>query len=165
MVNVAKEQAVLERLTVAQLRERYADVCGEPTRSGNKTWLMRRILWRLQANAEGDLSERARRRAAELADDSELRKSAPRVSTSTEGTTGTVVTAPLPVSTDARLPMAGTVLTRIYKGGELRVAVLASGFEWEGEVYRSLSAVAKAITGSHCSGHAFFGLAKKGTQS
>ena len=56
----------------------------------------------------------------------------------------------------------GTILTRRYKGRTLTVEVLEHGFAYEGQVYRSLSAVAKAVTGSHCSGHFFFGLTTKG---
>jgi len=63
------ELAALTRLGVSALRGKYAELFGEPTRTGNKTWLVRRIAWRLQAVAEGDLSERARRRAEELAQD------------------------------------------------------------------------------------------------
>jgi hypothetical protein len=61
-----------------------------------------------------------------------------------------------------RLPRPGTILTRRYKGRTLQVEVLEHGFAFEGKTYRSLSAVAKAVTGSHCSGHFFFGLTEKG---
>ena len=63
-------------------------------------------------------------------------------------------------ASDTRLPVPGTVLTRPYKGRQIRVQVLANGFEFEGEVFRSLSAVAKKITGGHCNGYLFFGLGK-----
>ncbi len=53
--------------------ERYEDVFGESTRSGNKAWMIKRIAWRLQANAYGGLSERAKARAAELANDADVR--------------------------------------------------------------------------------------------
>jgi Protein of unknown function (DUF2924) len=56
----------LRELKVAALRVRYREVCGEESRSSNRQFLFRRIAWRLQARAEGDLSERARRRAARL---------------------------------------------------------------------------------------------------
>ncbi len=57
-------------------------------------------------------------------------------------------TAPVPSSTgDDRLPLPGTVITREYKGQTLEVTVLDRGFEHDGETYRTLSAVAKAITG------------------
>jgi len=62
---------------------------------------------------------------------------------------------------DDRLPPPGTVLTRKYKGETLQVLVLADGFEYAGEVYASLSAVAKAITGSHCNGYLFFRLGQR----
>jgi hypothetical protein len=59
-----------------------------------------------------------------------------------------------------RLP--GTVLTRNYKRTPLQVKVLQQGFEFAGHLYPSLTAVAKAITGSHCNGFLFFGLVQKG---
>ena len=60
------------------------------------------------------------------------------------------------------LPAPGTLLTRTYKGQLVRVAVLGNGYDWNGTVYQSLTAVAKAITGSHLSGRAFFGINQKG---
>lgn len=68
----------LTTMTVTQLRARYAEVFGEPTTSGNKQWLYRRVAWRIQALAFGGLSERARQRAAELARDADVRVQAPR---------------------------------------------------------------------------------------
>ena len=62
------------------------------------------------------------------------------------------------VSHERQANTAGTVITRVYKGETLQVKVLADGFEFEGEVYPSLSAVAKRITGSHTSGFLFFRL-------
>ncbi|MFN4260887.1 MAG: DUF2924 domain-containing protein [Gemmataceae bacterium] len=78
-LNIGKELAALQRLTVKELRHRYAEVFGEPTNANNRAWLVKRIAWRLQALAEGDLSERAHRRAAELASDADLRMNPPRV--------------------------------------------------------------------------------------
>src|SRR5262249_6006729 len=60
---LADELATLGQLPVSRLRARYAELFGEETRVGNKLWLIRRIAWRLQALAEGDLSQRARQRA------------------------------------------------------------------------------------------------------
>jgi hypothetical protein len=73
-----EQDLALERLGVSALRQRYAETFGEATKVANKAWLIKRIAWRLQALAEGDLSERARRRAAELADDADLRLNPPR---------------------------------------------------------------------------------------
>ena len=64
--------------------------------------------------------------------------------------------APLGGRPDPRLPMAGTILTRDYKGQTLQVEVLAEGFAYAGQTYKSLSAVAKAVTGAHCNGFHFF---------
>ena len=76
-VNVAMQVAALERMSVRELRTRFAELFGEETNAQNRTWLMRRLAWRIQALAEGDLSERARLRAAELANDADLRLSPP----------------------------------------------------------------------------------------
>jgi len=113
----------------------------------------------LQAQAEGDLSERARRRAAELIADADLRLSAPPADA---GTARQEPRAILRMPVDDRLPRPGTILTRRYEGRTLQVEVLEHGFAFDGKSYRSLSAVAKTVTGSHCSGHFFFGLTHKG---
>jgi hypothetical protein len=63
---------------------------------------------------------------------------------------------------DQRLPPPGTILVRDYKGQSLQVRVRSDGFEYEGQVFPSLSAVAKEITGSHCNGYHFFRIGKKG---
>jgi hypothetical protein len=151
-VNIVHEVAALERLSVGQLRQRFAELFGEATLASNRTWLVKRIAWRLQALAEGDLSERARRRAAELAHDADLRLNPPR----SKSTTPPPQPATTPAPVDPRLPPPGTILTRLYKGQLLQVQVLTEGFAYAGRVFPSLSAVAKAITGSHCNGYLFF---------
>ena len=67
----------LRRMKAGALRAKYRELFGEESRSSNKQFLFRRIAWRLQARVEGDLSERARRRALEIADDADLRIRAP----------------------------------------------------------------------------------------
>jgi hypothetical protein len=164
-IDVAKELAALQRVSVSALRAKYAEVFGETTTTGNRTWLLRRIAWRIQADAEGDLSERAKVRAAELARDSDLRVIPPREKPASvlPMTRGGTRTGALPQEKgDDRLPPPGTVLTRKYKGGTVQVKVLSQGFEYAGAIYSSLSAVAKAVTGSHCNGFLFFGLLKGG---
>ena len=161
-LNVAKELAALRRMTPSQLREKYAEVFGEESRSGHKEWLVKRIIWRMQANVEGDLSERARQRATELANDADLRMKAPPQKKTLAMPAARRVTGKIATTPNQQLPMPGTVLTREYKGRTLNVTVLADGFEYEGEVYASLSGLAKKITGSHTSGYLFFGLAGKG---
>jgi hypothetical protein len=157
--NIEQEVASLQAMTGAELRVRYAEVFGEPARTGHKTWLIKRIAWRLQALAEGDLSERARRRAAELANDADLRLYPPKSSLVVLGDNSSTPSADRP---DNRLPPPGRTLSRLYKGRMVHVRVLAKGFDLDGVVYQSLSAVAKAITGSHTNGYLFFRLLGKG---
>ncbi len=74
---IRQEIEALRSLTTAQLKEKYREVFGEESRSNHKQFIFRRIAWRIQANAWGGLSERARRRALEIADDADLRIRAP----------------------------------------------------------------------------------------
>src|SRR5712691_11210149 len=67
----------LRQHSVGQLKLKYREVFGQESRSHHKQFLVRRLAWRLQANAEGDLSERARQRAARLAQEADLRIRAP----------------------------------------------------------------------------------------
>ena len=98
MLNVAKEVATLQRMTVRELRIRYADVFGEETKAGNKPWLIKRIAWRLQSLEEGDLSERARQRAAELANDADVRLSPPKPKSASHSPASQTKTAALAVT-------------------------------------------------------------------
>ena len=153
----------LRRASLGALREKYREVFAEETRCRHREHLFRRIAWRLQALAEGDLTERARERASQLARDADLRMVAPRDFFTVEGEP--VRTTPgegnrLPV--DGRLPLPGTLLSRKWKGRTLLVEVLSDGFRFENRRYASLSAVAVAVTGTRWNGLAFFGLTGKG---
>jgi hypothetical protein len=150
----------LPRSKVAALQKRYRELFGEESKSSNKQFLFRRIAWRLQANAEGDLSERARHRAVEIADDRDLRLRAPKE----------FVTPPESVSPsfdrsrppkDGRLPQPGSLLTRRLGDRQIVVKVLKEGFEYESRHYRSLSAIAREVTGTRWNGLLFFGLAER----
>jgi hypothetical protein len=163
--NTTHEVAALRRMTPQQLRERYAEVFGERPSTKNKNWLLRRIAWRLQCLAEGDLSERARQRAAELANDADLRTTPPKGKADDDATADAgqrAQTRTLKFPANERLPPPGTIITRLYKGQTLQVKVLAKGFEHDGQVFLSLSAVARHITGSHCNGYLFFRIGQKG---
>ncbi|MFN5945614.1 MAG: DUF2924 domain-containing protein [Phycisphaerae bacterium] len=160
--SVDAQLEALTTMTVTQLRHRYAEVFGEPTTSGNRQWLFRRVAWRIQALAYGGLSERARHRAAELARDADIRVQAPRAIVQQRPTNASnrvlTLTGKVVASSDIRLPPPGSVLRRTWKGTEHEVTVLPSGFEYRGATYRSLSAVATAISGSHWNGFAFFNI-------
>jgi hypothetical protein len=152
-LNIVNEVAALQRLSIGQLRQRFAELFGEATAASNRTWLIKRIAWRMQALAEGDLSERARRRAAELARDADLRLNPPQPKATTTAPPEAIC---VPAPVDQRLPPPGTILARPYKGQLVQVQVLTDGFAYAGRVYPSLSAVAKTVTGSHCNGFLFF---------
>ena len=158
--DIQRQIQELEGLTVGRLRQRYEDLFAEASRSSNRRHLIRRLAWRIQAQAEGGLSERARRRAEELVDEYALRLSPPRGSDAPAGEAPAIQAVGLRPR-DRRLPAPGTVLVRKYKGRVLEVTVVEGGFLYEGQQYRSLSAVARAITGSRWSGHVFFGLAPR----
>jgi hypothetical protein len=157
---VTLEIASLQDKTVSQLVQRYEEVFKEECRSRNKQYLIRRIAWRLQANEEGGLSRAALKKAAELAEDAETRVTAPRK----HGNDGVKLVVPEPtafVDWDPRLPPPGNIIERQYKGKMIRVIVLQDGFEYEGQRYKSLTAIAKEVSGSHCNGFLFFRLGRK----
>src|SRR5436309_4010914 len=107
------EVETLRRANVAALREKYREVFGEETRARHREHLFRRIAWRLQARAEGDLSVRARQRAQEIADDADLRKIAPTDFFTVAGEQVQTIPGEGSLSQqDRRLPSAGSLLTR-----------------------------------------------------
>jgi hypothetical protein len=165
VMDVGKQIVLLKHMSARELQAKYREVFGEPTAACNKDFLFKRIVWRMQALAEGDLSERARRRAAELARDADLRTTIPRPPPVSAGAEHRTVTSRVPYPCDGRLPPPGTVLSRTYRGRAHLVTVLPDGFEYEGRAFHSLSAIAKIITGSHWNGYLFFKLPKPQEQS
>ena len=151
----------LRRASLAVLRQKYREVFEEETQCRHRGHLFRRIAWRLQALLEGDLPQRARQRASQIARDADLRTVAPRdffsVGSARVETTPADPTGP---PQDHRLPLPGTLLTRQWKGRSILVEVLAKGFRYENRPYSSLSAIAGAITGTRWNGLAFFGLTR-----
>jgi len=160
-VAVLSEIDDLRQMKVGALRAKYLEVFGEESRSSNRQFLFRRIAWRLQARLEGDLSERARRRALEIAEDADLRIRAPEeflVSGNSR------VIKPLDRGgspRDRRLPVPGTLLTRQFENRRIVVKVLGDGFEYQSQRYRSLSAIAREVTGTRWNGLLFFGLTER----
>ena len=137
---------------LGNLKVRYLEVFGDESRSNHKPFLIRRIAWRLQANAEGSLSERARERAMALAEEDDLRIRAP------ESFRKQLAGSQSERRCDPRLPTPGTRLTREFRGQRITVEVLEKGFRYEEHVYKSLSAVARQVTGTQWNGFAFFAL-------
>jgi len=156
---IRREIEGLRSLTTAQLKEKYREVFGEQSRSNHKQFLFRRIAWRIQANAWGGLSERARRRALEIADDADLRIRAPKnflKDGPDESRTAETRIAP---GLDPRLPLPGSDLVRRYQGKDVVVRVRQDGgFECNGRIYTSLSKAVTEATGTRWNGFAFYNL-------
>lgn len=143
------EIARLKQMKVAELRSKYNEVFGQPTFSRNKDYLWKRIAYRIQELAEGGLSERAKKRAEELARDTDLRVRPPKDVRLPDVPTS-------PKKRDPRLPVVGAVLTRSFGDRDHAVTVLEDGFGYDGKTFDSLSAVARAITGTRWNGFALF---------
>lgn len=139
--------AALERMSVDELAEKYRELYGEPTRTRNKPYLRKRLMWRIQELSEGGLSLRARAKIQELGEEFPERWRMRQASMS-DG----------PASWDHRLPPPGSVIQKRHGDEVHRVTVLDTGFEYGGERFRSLSAIARRITGTNWNGFAFFGL-------
>ena len=151
-LNVLTEIENLRRLPIAKLRDKYREVFGEESTCRNRARLYRQIAWRLQAIGEGGLSERALKRAGEIASEADLRIIAPKHFVAWAG-------HPIEPGDNAeRQPRSGTLLKRVWNGRAILVEVLDTGFRHDGRYYSSLSAIASEITGTRWNGFAFFGL-------
>ncbi len=151
-------------LSLKSLRAKYRELFGhEPPRYVHRGALGRRVRWQLQALEQGGLSEETKRRLDELARDPALNvfPNPSMAPAATEPTAGEKRSFRFRRSSNPRLPLPGSVIVKSYRGRELRVTVLPNSFEFEGQMFASLSAVAKHVTQSHLSGMAFFGLAKR----
>jgi hypothetical protein len=157
-----QEIEALGAMTLSQLRAKYFEVFGEENNSKHKVYLAKRIAWGIQAKKSGGLSALAVEKIREYSDESLLRIRLPkgafeRIKQEVEGRCEVAANAPPELK-------PGAILSRTFKGTEHRVEVLATGFRYGEQTYRSLSAVARAITGTNWNGLLFFGL-KKGAKA
>jgi hypothetical protein len=157
---IGREIERLARMKTQELKAYYRQLLGEEARSGNRMYLYRRMAWRLQANVEGGLSDRAQERAQQLADGAALRLLPQRPGSQALVAPLGTLDPPLPLEKDRdrRVPPAGSSLQRSYQGRSIEVRVLQSGFEYNGRRYSSLSAVAYHATGTRWNGFTFFRL-------
>lgn len=153
VARLQRELAELDGLTVGELAQKYREVFGSPTRSRNKGYLHTHIAWRIQERAEGGLSRRALDQIDQLAPQAPARW---RPSVAQHGGGAGLPGAADKVGPDPRVPAVGTTITRRHGGVEHHVTVLAKGFEYRGEHYRSLSKIACLITGKSWNGYVFF---------
>ena len=132
--------AALRTLPTAELKGQWRELFGTEPPPFNRPYLQSRLAYRIQELAYGGLKVETRARLEALGEQ-------------LDG--GNVVLRR--VRADSR-PLAGTRLVREHAGVEHTVTVLPDGFEWEGRPYRSLSAIARAITGTRWNGWSYFGL-------
>jgi hypothetical protein len=148
---LSEEVAALHTLALDELRARWRKLFRAPAPAHLPRYLLLRILaYRIQANALGDLDRETVRFLDAVAQDWLKRRAA--------GKTNAKRPPPIPPVPDQRSLKPGTILAREHEGELHRVMVLDEGFAWNGATYRSLSEVARAITGTNWNGPRFFGL-------
>lgn len=139
---ILTQVAELPTLPTPRLKAMWRDLHGTEPPPYNRTFLVKRLAYRIQELAFGGLSVKAERRLDDLIEELDGKKK--------------------PKPKDMSAPVAGTKLIREWQGVLHEVTALAAGFEWQGRRYKSLSAVARAITGTRWNGPLFFGLRKHG---
>jgi len=160
--SIAAQVKALDSMSVAQLRIRWKEVFGEETRQRHRIYMIKRLAWKLQADLLPKLT--ADQEARVQAYMREYEAMPPEKWFPNAGRGRRKEAAPKAPSRphDRRLPKPGSVLTREWKGQQVAVKILDGGrFEYEGRVFRSLSAVAREVTGTSWNGPLFFGLRKE----
>ncbi len=150
---VLRQIAELHRLSMPELTERWRVLMGGDAPPYNKAFLVKRLTCRIQELAYGGLSMDALN-AMEHALNAAGYDAVGGERDTTRAATPTTRRNP-------GLPMIGTRLVRAWNGQQYEVLVTHEGFEFEGRPYKSLTAIAKAITGTHWNGPNFFGLRRK----
>lgn len=141
----------LKNAPAEELLKRYKELYGEAVVGTHRLYLWRKIAYKLQERQYGCISAKAKGRLKALIEgydpinNKALRPDNPIASQPTS-------------AKDKRLPIPGTVITKEYKDTKCQVKVLEKGFEYNGKNYKTLSAIAKEITGAHWNGYLFFNL-------
>lgn len=141
MASVAVQISRLPDMGHAELLQKWKEIfSSECPCPQNRQFIIQRVAHQLQVRRYGHLDETARKRLAGYAED-----------------------VPQKVQSEHKIsrPLPGTIIVRQYHNEEHRVVVLHRGFEYRDVQYNSLTEVAKVITGTHCSGPMFFGLARR----
>ena len=135
--------AALKAMSVNELKTEWQAMFDAPAPNNSRTFLEIRLAYRIQELTYGGPDKQMRRLLDLLADE-------------VEGT----LTRKAQIA-DPRNPVVGTKLIREWDGTAHTVTVLKDGFDWGGQRYKSLSAVARAITGTRWNGYRFFGLRER----
>lgn len=132
--------AALKDMTVVELKAQWQALIGTPAPNNSRSFLEQRIAYRIQELTWGGLTKPVTRLLDALADEVEGKK------------------VRHSVISDPRNPVIGTRLVREWDGAEHVITVMKDGFNWQGRRYKSLSAIARDITGTRWNGYRFFGL-------
>ena len=141
--SVLRQLAVLQNLNLEQLQEKWLDLYGSKPPNYKKQFLIKRLAYRIQELYYGGLSESAKLHLANVAANDPM---------------VTLLKKKRAINKEDDSILPGTRFVRIWKGRRYEVIVRENGFEFEGKIYRSVSAVASKITGAHWNGKVFFGL-------
>ena len=139
--NIIGKVATLPTLKNDDIKKLWQELFDEPAPRKKRDYLIPRLAWRIQELAYGGLTDEALERINRLVRSKEPIK---------------------PSSNRIRRPAIGTKLIREYQGVEHHVTVVRNGFEYQNRTYRSLSHIAREITGTRWSGPLFFGLNRSG---
>lgn len=144
---ILAEILALKNATLEEMRAKYAELHGgKQALNICRTELWKKLAYKIQEREYGGLSEEAESVKNRLIKDLDPINNKPLHSNDWNP------------HRDKRLPIPGTVITKVYKGKTFQVKVLEKGFDCNGHLYKSLGAVARAITGAHWSGYLFFNL-------
>ncbi len=133
--SVLTQLSMLPNMDIKELESMWHNLFEEPPANTNKTHLIRKIAWRIQEMAYGGLSEDTQSKIKKLQVNPEYGSKRKK-----------------------GMPPVGTQFVRMHDGVERRVMVLEDGFEYQSCKYKSLSEIARIITGTRWSGPKFFGL-------
>jgi hypothetical protein len=142
--SVVAQLTALRKMSVVELKQRWEALFGTPAPNNSRSYLEVRLGNRIQELMLGGLSRDTRRVLDLLVKELEGKNTRKAI------------------MTDPRKPIPGTRLLREWDGAEHSVTVLRDGFDWQGRKFKSLSAVARAITGTQWNGYRFFGLREAG---
>jgi len=146
-------------MTVPQLREQWFEVFGEKTSQRHRGHLIKRLSRKLQEDQLPKLTPEEETKVQEY--QAIIRQLPPdqwfpgKQRGKAKGTRA---------AKGQRVPPPGSVITRDYKGQQIAVTVLDDGFDYDGQVFRSLSAIARLVTGTSWNGYTFFHLDKGARQ-
>jgi len=146
--SVLRQIADLQNLSYEELKERWETLYSGTPPAYNRTFIIKRLAYRIQELACGGLSEEAHAKMREVLDTYGFDEN---------GCDRTTRQTQREKMRRQEMPVSGTRLVRNWNGKRYEAIVVPGGFEYEGKKYRSLTAITKAITGTHWNGRAFFG--------